>query len=395
VSSSPHSAAGQAAGYQYQSEQALLQLIRSNQPGASLFIERLDDVEIKGDTALDIIQVKHHTGPGGSLSDTSADLWRTINVWISALEQLEPDDAPSFVLLTTSLAPNGSASALLRRNSARDIPEALRLLVETAGSDGADGTRTWRERFSRLQPDQQARLVGSITVADQQPQLVDIDDELRKIFAPIVRADHLGAFIERLKGWWFHQVADVLMRRLQAIGIEDLWFFLQELRDQFSLDNLPFEHQVPEPTDEETATYAASRFTQQLRIVDVSSELIGYAIRDYHRAYANTSKWSREGLLFPGELSQYEDELVDEWGRHFAHMRQEIGDEAAEAEMKKAGRELWTRLDREISLPRLRDKLDTPTIPRGTLHSLADGERVGWHPEYPVRLQQLLEEAAG
>jgi hypothetical protein len=359
-----------------------------------LFVERLDDFELRGETAFDIVQVKHHTGDGGNLSDSSADLWRSINAWITTLELLDAGDAPTFLLLTTSVAATGSAASLLRRED-RDEDKAFQLLIGVAVGNGAEATREWRSRFANLQPDQQARLVAAITVADQQPQVVEITEELRKTFAPTVRPEHLGPFIDRLKGWWFQQVAEMLMHQLQGVGIEDLWFFLQELRDQFSLDNLPFDHHVPDPTDEESGVYAASTFTEQLRIVEVSEDLIGFAIRDYHRAYANTSRWTREGLLLPGELSRYEDRLVDEWGRYFASMRQELGEEAAEAEMKKAGRALWTRLDQEVLLPRLRERLDTPTVPRGTLHGLADVERVGWHPDYRDRLRQILEEAAG
>ena len=109
VRSTPHSAPGQAAGYQYQSEQALLALIRRRQPRVTLFIEQLDDFHFEAhENALDIVQVKHHIGGGGDLTDTSADLWRTINAWITILDLLEVDEIASFFLLTTSTAAPGS-----------------------------------------------------------------------------------------------------------------------------------------------------------------------------------------------------------------------------------------------------------------------------------------------
>jgi hypothetical protein len=236
-------------------------------------------------------------------------------------------------------------------------------------------------------------LVSAITVADQQPQLVDIDLELRREFAATVREEHLDSFIERLKGWWFGRVARMLTGQLGAVAIEDVWQFIQGLRDGFSLDNLPFEYEVPGPTDEQSTNYAASTFTSQLRIVDVIEERVAIAIRDYHRAYANTSRWSREGLLLPGELGSYELRIVDEWQRHFERMRQGVGDEATEAAMREAGRALWTLLDSDIHMPLLRPRLEEPVISRGTLHSLADEERVGWHPEFRERLRELLAEA--
>jgi hypothetical protein len=393
--SSPHSAPGQAAGYQYQSEQALIALIQRRQPRLTLFIERLDDFHIEADaSALEIVQVKHHIGGGGDLTDTSADLWRTINAWITTLDRLEVDEIPSFLLLTTSTAAPGSIAALLRQDDGRNPEFALeRLLTTATADDGAQTTRPWRERFVALQPDRRAALISAITVADQQPQLADIDLELKREFAPTVREEHLDSFIERLKGWWIGRVARMLTGQLEAVAIEDVWQFIQGLRDGFSLDNLPFEYEVPDPTDEQGANYAASTFTSQLRIVDVTEERVAIAIRDYHRAYANTSRWSREGLLLPGELGSYEMRIVDEWQRHFERMRQDIGDEATEVAMRHAGRSLWTLLDSDIHMPLLRPRLEEPVISRGTLHSLADEERVGWHPEFRERLRELLAEA--
>jgi hypothetical protein len=359
----------------------------------TLFIEQLDDFHFEAhENALDIVQVKHHIGGGGDLTDTSADLWRTINAWITILDLLEVDEIASFFLLTTSTAAPGSIAAVLREDNDR-LPElALERLLTTAKADGADTTRPWRERFAALPPDRQTALVSAITVADQQPQLADIDAELNKEFAPMVRQEHLDAFIERLKGWWIGRVARLLTGQLRAVAVEDLWHFIQELRDGFSLDNLPFEYEVPDPTDEEHKNYAASTFTNQLRIVNVAHERIALAIRDYHRAYTNTSRWSREGLLLPGEIGKYEMRIVDEWQRHFERMRQEVGNEATEAAMCEAGRSLWSSLDSDIPMPLLRPRLEEPVISRGTLHSLADVERVGWHPEFRERLRELLTE---
>jgi hypothetical protein len=390
----PHSAAGQAAGYQYQSEQALLRLLRLRQPRVSVFIEALDDFHLEDqEGVLDVVQAKHQLR-SGNITDTSADLWRTINVWINVLGELEADELPSFLLLTTSRAQPDTIAALLRSDDARDPTTAHERLTLVAVTDTGQTTAGWRERFAALPPEIRERLVSAIIVADEQPPLQAIIEELKRELAPTIRAEHLIAFVERLRGWWFEQVARMLTGRLTAVAIEDLWQFLQDLRDGFSLNDLPFEYLVPEPTEDETAAYAAATFTSQLRIVDVAEERIGVAIRDYHRAYANTSRWAREGLLLPGELNQYELRIVEEWDRHFGRMRQDLGDPLTEEAMQSAGRRMWERLDLEVDLPRLRERLDERTIPRGTLHTLADDERVGWHPEFRERLRALLAQLA-
>src|SRR4051812_12939767 len=85
-----HSAAASAAGYLYQCQAALLELLRRgwDEPELVLFLERLDDVEIQGGDAREALQIKHHSGAAGSLSDSSVDLWRTIAVWLDILPSL-------------------------------------------------------------------------------------------------------------------------------------------------------------------------------------------------------------------------------------------------------------------------------------------------------------------
>jgi hypothetical protein len=389
---SRHSASGQAAGYQYQAEQALLTLVRRKQPRLTLFMERLDDFEVVDDAnVLDVVNAKHHLRDA-DLTDRSVDLWRTLNAWITVRGSLEADEVASFILLTTATAAQGSIAALLRQDAHRNPELAEVQLLRVAESDGAETTRKWRRRFAALAEDERRTLVSAITVADQQPQLPDLDEEIRREFAPTVRSEHLEAFVSRLRGWWFDRVARMLTGRLPGVAVEDLWHFLQELRDGFSLDNLPFVHEVPEPTDEEGAQYSASTFTAQLRLVDVTDTLIAIAIRDYHRAYANTSRWAREGLLQPGELTSYEMRIVEEWERRFESMRQELGDAATDAAMRAEGRRLWIALDQNLEMPTLRARLEEPTIFRGTLHTLSDDERVGWHPEFRERLRELVAE---
>jgi hypothetical protein len=58
-------------------------------------------------------------------------------------------------------------------------------------------TKDWRLRYESLPPDRSGALVSAITVADQQPQLADIGMALRDEFRPVVRAEHLDAFVER------------------------------------------------------------------------------------------------------------------------------------------------------------------------------------------------------
>jgi hypothetical protein len=368
-------------------------LRRAAHPRVTLFLERLDDFELETDVApLEIVQVKSHLGDGGDPTDSSVDLWRTLNVWISALELLDADEIPRFLLLTTATAPQGSAASYLREDE-RNPSVALDLLRTAAIASHSETTAPWRRRFLALEADQQSALVASIVVGDQQPQLLDITEALKREVSLLVRDEHLEPFVERLRGWWTEQVVRLLTREIPAITVEDIRQFVQRLRDGFSVESLPWDV-VPDPTAEESRMYLQRRFTTQLRIVDVAEERITLAISDYHRAYTNTSRWLREGLIEAGELGRYEQKLVTEWRRHFLRMRQDIGPEASEEAMREAGRKLWGQLDGDLVLPLLRPRLDERDVARGSLHQLADRTEIGWHPEFRERLKDLLEDAA-
>lgn len=164
MSPSRHSAAGPAAGYLYQCERALLELAQraALQSGLMLFLEKLDDVHLEEHGhAVDVLQIKHHAGGGGSLSDESQDLWRTLAVWIDVLPALDHDEQPEFTLLTTSRATDGAAARRLRSDDLRDPGFALRRLREVATGSSLATTAAARERFAALDPADQERLVSA------------------------------------------------------------------------------------------------------------------------------------------------------------------------------------------------------------------------------------------
>src|SRR5690348_15642856 len=100
-----HSAAGSALGYEFQSEWALVALLRRgmDEPFCELRVERLDDIQFGADPddPSELQQTKHHITPTNDLSDNSVDVWRTLNVWMDVLD-LTAATLPSLTLVTTT-----------------------------------------------------------------------------------------------------------------------------------------------------------------------------------------------------------------------------------------------------------------------------------------------------
>ena len=198
-----------------------------------------------------------------------------------------------------------------------------------------------------------------------------------------------AAFLDSLKGWWYAQCVTMLTHHGAGIGTNDLAIFVQQLRDSFHPENLPPSFDLPDPTEAEVRDYSSSVFVQQLRWIAYSNEQLGDAISDYHRAFTQRSKWTRQGLLYPGELDLYERRLVDLWRRAFHDAVRELAADGGEAEREFTGRRLLQRL-RESTSVRLRERYTEAFLTHGSLHQLADRGEVGWHPDFETRLETLL-----
>jgi hypothetical protein len=356
-------------------------------------MEKLDDVHLEEHgQPVDILQIKHHAGGGGSLTDESRDLWRTLDVWMDVLPSLEADDEPEFGLVTTSQAPDDSVAALLRRDDQRNAKRALAVLRRVASESTVAGTATVRGRFARLAAQDQERLVAAIVVRDEEPEILDLDDRLKELLRIGVRSEHLDAFIDSLKGWWYSRSVGLLRGSVAAVTGGDLLNRIHDLRDSYHPENLPFDFDVALSSDEHSS-YSTRIFIRQLQIVAATNDLLAVAIDEYHRAYTNKSRWLRLGLLRPGELDEYERKLVAEWKRQHAFMCAGLDETAPEPTRQEAGLRLWRELS-DTTVVRIRPRFDEQELTRGTYHDLADRWQVGWHPTFEERLRELLDAAA-
>jgi len=123
-------------------------------------------------------------------------------------------------------------------------------------------------------------------------------------------------------------------------------------------------------------------------MVMASSEALDLAVRHYYRAFAQRGRWVRDLEDLDDDLATYERRLCDEWEIAHVALRSRLGSD--EGERCRAGLELSHGLGSSVTA-RLRG-LDEPVLCRGTLHGLADGLRIGWHPDFRERIEELLED---
>ncbi|ANS76487.1 hypothetical protein AWM70_19480 [Paenibacillus yonginensis] len=386
------SANAQALGYFYQARYALYMLLKSN-PDLHISIEKLDDIAFEKDgTPIELIQTKHHMNSVSSLTNSCSDLWKTIRIWSTAVQNGEVStESIKFTLITTGVAPEGSiASKLYPYQEYRDVQTALSLLNEVAEKSTSHSNRMAYEVFLGLSEIQREQLISCVYVLDASPNIVDTKEDILRELRYATRPEFKEAVYQRLEGIWFNKVIQHLSSdSLNTISQTEIVDYINDLQEQFHQDNLPIDFLDYIAPAEESIAEHQRVFIEQLKLVAVSQPRIQKAISDYYRAYEQRSRWVRDELLFVNELEMYETRLIDEWERRFEAMKEDFEDDS-EPQIKKAGRALFNWMDQEANI-HIRPRCTEPYVMRGSYHLLSNQLRVGWHADFINRLENIIE----
>lgn len=304
--------------------------------GIEVAIERFDDVSFEKDgDAIELLQTKHHIKKQGDLTDTSADLWKTLRVWSEAAKN-DPGlpTRTRFALITTGEAPKGSAASFLRPAgqppTERDPDKAELLLLKAAASSTNLALKSAFEAFQSLAPEMRRTLLDAIEVLDRAPVLIELDAQIEdrlKLLAP--RGKHAAAR-ELLEGWWWPRIFKALQTS-GTIAITELEAKIDDIREMMRRDALPVDIDDAEPAAEELDALDEMTFVRQLRSVGTGANRIQFAKRDFYRAFTHRSKWTRLNLLFDGEMRLFEKTLVEEWQPRFHKMCEDLDGADADA----------------------------------------------------------------
>jgi hypothetical protein len=381
-----------AAGYLYQARMALaLSLPYVNKDSnVEVSLERLDDVAFELDGApLELLQTKHHINRVANLTNSSPDLWKTLRVWAEAVENDPSIPARTrLALITTAEVPEGSAAGMLLPSSAygagkkRDPKSAATLLTEIANASANKELKAAFAAFLNLIPEMRASLLSAVEVLGQQQKLTDLGAEIEehlRLFAPKGKAAQAR---EMLEGWWWPRICSALVCDPPgAIAIGEIEAKLDDIREMLKRESLAIDFEHADPSDEETASYDGFRFIQQLKAVGATEARMHWAKRDYYRAYAQRSKWTREHAVFDGEIARFESRLIEEWEPRFGVMCDSNAKAPSDcATLREAGQTLYHWVETDARFP-----FRTAThrfLNVGSYHILADDVRVGWHRDF-------------
>ena len=383
-----------AAGYIFQARVALAEALKFAylELGVEISIEKFDDVsfEMSGEP-FELLQTKHHIRKVGDLTDASPDLWKTLRVWS---EKVKSDPSlPSrvrFALVTTAVAPNESAAAHLRpaiEGGARNIEVAASRLSAVIATSKNSALTAAFSAFSALAPEMQYSLLSAVDVLDKSPSLIDLSkiiDERLKMIAPRGKA---SVAREQIEGWWWARVAKILQEpETGSISVLELEARLDDIREVMKRDALPVDMDQVEPDDAELQALDEMRFVQQLRMLRLGLARTDLAKRDFYRASTQRSRWTRESLLFDGEVARFEKTLIEEWQPRFHAMCDTLGSKAQAEQIRKAGQALYYWVETEARFTFRNQSHRFLSV--GSYNMLADDLRVGWHRDYTKKISK-------
>lgn len=382
-----HSVPQAAAGYLYQARIALVTALRYSYKDSTvaIAIEKYDDVSFeKKGTPIELLQTKHHVAKTGNLTDSSADLWRTLRVWVNAVK----DDSSllgltRFLLITTAVAPKGSAASLLRpyytgsRNPDKAEVQLVQASTRSKNKDLAEGISA----FLSLTQEKRKALLKAVEVIDRAPLVGDIDnliEEELRMFGP---RSKIALAREMIEGWWMSRICFALQcTSPEMISILDIENKLDDIRESLRRDSLPFNMELEDLSKGELSGLDEMCFVRQLRTIGIGADRLTFAKRDFYLASEQRSYWARKNLILDDEVGKFDKTLIEEWEPRFAQMCDELSECCCEEALRKAGNRIYVWVENQARFPIRTDTKRFFTV--GSYHILADDLRVGWHRDY-------------
>lgn len=380
-------------GYLYQIRIALLWAIRRGRTGDfTVSLETLDDVtfEVGGEAAA-VLQAKHSLNAAATLTDLSPELWKTLRIWMVGLASSEIPAVAARFLISTAVAPVGSACAALGpEGQGRDVAEAAKRLKHAAISSTNVDLKTAFDAYLALDEAEREQMLSRVYVVPAQPNAAAIIEDL-KVELYYVSLHHHDLSVQMLEGWWFRRVLHELVHPGGGIPRAEIDAQISDIQDSLKADSLPIDEELDALMIalDQLPEFATRPFYKQVELVGGSQLRIRNAITSYLQAFQQRSAWTRDDLLFDADLQKYDARLHAEWQLHYAQVCDELGNDATEAAMAEAGRAIlkWAE---DAHIP-IRSGVNVPWVCRGSLHMLAEDRRLGWHPDFESRLKAIFD----
>lgn len=376
VKPAKHSASGQYLGFALQPVRAFYYLLTCPK-GAKVSLEFQDDVAIHHpDGTLCLEQTKSALRQN-PISDWATDLWKAFHNWLTMLEagDCEPGGT-RFRIYVTPAKTGAFAAALASASTAEDVTAVLETIrTKFARRKSPPACTPHLEPFLESPVHHQ---VAIVTRFELEATASDPLEAIRTLLLPTIPEEYVDILAKSGIGQ-ASQAFDRLIRRGKT-PILDAEEFRRDFRAFVRQNNLPglLISLSGVPSDEMLGEIASTQptFIRQLELVEVNDEDRLRAISDFLRTSADKSDWAERGLVFPGSLDVWDDDLV----RRHGMVCGEISDLHGDKPEAVRGRLIY-RICAKHQTP-LEGRVVPGHFVHGSYNHLADRRRIGWHPNY-------------
>jgi len=395
IKNSQYSAGEQALGYIYQARLALLKLLQWPEDTA-IFIEKDDDLDFIDKDGVKTLASLKHKKAGDRLSNLSIDFWKSVNIWIERYQNngKQQSSLRFFLFTTGTVSENSFLTHFI--GDEKEVTESLLNKISSVLSKSESKTiKPIKAKLEVLNFKERKDFFSRIMIFDDSPRITDLPNIIVGQYMRTVRSEFRNHVFERLEGWWNNLVIKLLTgnRKAEIFGHE-ISDKLSQIADEYKIDNLPIHFRNEKPEGKIDPENDPRLFVAQLREIGISPNRIQSAIFDYYRAFQQRSSWAREHVLYEGEVEDYEDRLIDEWGRYKDVLLEDLESDSIEKELKTVGRELYKWAEFNTDHLRIRDRVSEAYVVRGNFHILANEKpfpKVYWHPHFLDRVDKILE----
>ncbi len=371
------SAAGQYLGFSLQQLRLAYHLFRIPD-GDFASLEHLDDVAVhRADGSIVLEQCKSALS-GNPAADRSADLWKTFANWGTLCHDDIVDKARTdFRYYVTPVKYGKIVAQMSAASTGAEVSALLLQLKKLAQGLQEDAAcKSFLTRFLSFGDSICGTIVARFEVSTEADPVEAVRQYVRPGASPSVLQEMTAAAIGLAR-----DRADAFIRLRQPAIVDATKFrrSFQSFSRRSDLGNFLISR-TPPPSDADIASTVENEptFVRQLRAIDARDEMLLTAASDYLRTQIDKVQWADDGRILADSFQDFDDQLV----RLHKISRDEVEDTDGSSAIASRGRKLY-RLCTKATVP-----LDGQTLPAyfvaGAYNHLADGRRVGWHPDYPT-----------
>lgn len=379
-----HSAPGQYLGFALQPVRVFYHLLTCPR-GAKVSLEFKDDVAVHyADGKLKLEQTKSAMRQN-PVSNWAGDFWKAFENWRAMIVANEVDAGlTDYRLYVTPQKKGDFAQALSAAADAAAVDATLSVIrAKLAKLKTVPGCAEHLQPFLDAPREQQIAIISRFQLESEADPL----DAIRAVLSPVISENQVDVLIKSGIGQAKQELDRLIQRGERPILDADA--FRRDFHAFVRQNNMPglLTSFGVTPSDELVAGLASTRptFIRQLELVGVNDEERLRAVSDYLRTSADKADWAERGVIFPGSLDTWDDDLV----RRYGMIRGDVADLHSDRSAPVQGRLVYRQCAQHQA------PLEGRVVPghfvHGSFNDLADRRRVGWHADYELLLGEVPE----